>query len=164
MKSSIEQGSPSRSLFLSAQREVHCDAFETLPLTFALFENWAILAERARGPKYSSPSPSFTFSIGQCLNDYSNEGHDREALTFVFYSAFIRIWQLRVTQVGLTFTHFFRAVFWGDATREQLGLSRFSPTIVRNVPKSAQSSGQYFKTHCELTQSYALRFLTLRNG
>lgn len=107
--------------------------------------------QRARGPKYSFPSPSFSFSIGQCLNDYSNEAHDREALTFVFYSAFIRIWQLRVTQVGLTFTHFFRAVFWGDATREQLGLSRFSPTIVRNVPKSAQSSGQYFKTHCELS-------------
>lgn len=33
-------------LHTSAQYDVHCDAFELLLLTFALFENWPILADQ----------------------------------------------------------------------------------------------------------------------
>lgn len=103
MKSSTEQSSLRDRCFF--RRSVGHIVMHSKP-TAHFRSLWRLShSRRARGPKYPLPS-----SMGQCLNDYSNEARDREALTFVFYSPFIRIWQLRVAQIGLMFAHLFQAV------------------------------------------------------
>lgn len=69
--------------FFSAAWGALYDEFETLPLTFALFDDWAILT-KLEEPKYPLPSSSTLLNGTQCPNDYSNEAHDREALWHLF--------------------------------------------------------------------------------
>lgn len=87
-RNKMKQDSPSRSLFLSAQRAVHCDAFETLYRSLSLSLKIEPFLRRAWGPKYFLPSPSPFLSIGQCLNDYSNEAHHREGFDICFLFGF----------------------------------------------------------------------------
>jgi len=101
---------------------------------------------RARGPKCLLPSLSLLLN-GTMSKWLFKWGQRSEALTFVFYSAFIKMWQLWIAISRIIVYSLFLSGFWGDATREQPCLSRFLFTIVRNVLKLAQSSRQYLKMH-----------------
>lgn len=107
---------------------------------------------QSEGPKYllpPPPSPPFLFSsMGQCSNDYSNEAYNRKALTFVFYSAYIRVWWPLVAQIGLTFAHLFLTILVRKhGKRAKTRSSLFSLTIVRNAPKSARPLRQCLEMH-----------------
>lgn len=112
----------------------------------------------ARRPEYLPPSPLSLLFNGTM----SKWGSRSEALTFVFYSAFIRMWQPRVAQVGLTFTRFFQAVS-GETRQESSRVCHaFRSLLCVTYQNSLNHRGSTSK--CELTESDALKFLTLQNG
>lgn len=85
-----------------------------------------------------------SLSAGQCLNDYSNEAHDREALTFVFYSAYIRVWwsvivgrtsRIKVCSSLLNGT-------WANAGKRQSCCSVHAALFARHCARNARKSAR----------------------